>query len=88
MNDSLLSRPRNPDLVTTELRVENVPKALIDMLDACSAAHGGKRGPLVIRLLEEFAAREARKWIVIQRVLGGNSTIEELAGMDGRGDDE
>ena len=78
-----MSRPRNPDRPTTELVVSNFPKTVIDMLDAVSGNRGDKsRAPLVIEILEAWAAKEARKCIVVQRVIGSNAALLELAGME------
>ena len=78
-----MSRARNPDLPTSQLRVDEVPKWVLDMLDAVSMADGEKfRGPLVIAILEKWARQEARKHTLIARIVGGNQTISEFAGMD------
>lgn len=78
-----LSRARNPDRPNTELLVSGFPKEVIDMLDAVAHSRGQKsRGPLVIEILSAWAANEARKCILVQRVVGGNAALLELAGMD------
>ena len=83
MTDSALSRARNPDLPTSELRIDDVPKELLDMLDAVSLARGDKsRRSLVIEVLSEYARIKAREWTLIERVMGGNQTIRDLARMD------
>jgi hypothetical protein len=84
MSELSLSRARNPDLQTSELRIEDVPKRLLDMLDACSLDADGRSGrkALVISILEAWAQKEARKHILISRIVGDNRTISDLAGMD------
>lgn len=81
MSDPSMSRARNPELPTTELSVNGVPKVLVDMLDAASCAEGGKRGPLVILILTRWARKEARRATVMRRLVGGNPEFAELAGM-------
>ena len=77
-----MSRARNPDLPTSQLRVDEVPKWVLDMLDAVSMADGDKfRGPLVIAILEQWAKKEARKHTLIARIVGGNQTIADFAEM-------
>lgn len=81
--DTEFSRARNPDLPTSDLRVDGVPKELLDMLDAVSMARGEKsRGPLVIEILTSFAQKKALEWTLIERVIGSNQTIRDLAGID------
>lgn len=76
------SRARNPDLPTSQLRVDDVPKWVLDMLDAVSMADGEKfRGPLVIAILEAWARKEARKHTLIARIVGCNQTIADHADM-------
>lgn len=82
MTEPSLSRARNPDLPTTELSVNGVPKFIVDMLDAASIAERGKRGPLVISILMQWAKKEARRATVMHRVLGANPEFAELARMD------
>ena len=84
MSDLSMSRARNPELQTSELRIEDVPKRLIDMLDACSMGVDGRsaRKLLVISILEDWARTEARKHILISRIVGDNRTISDMAGMD------
>lgn len=80
----LFSRPRNPALESTELRVDGFPKDLIDMLDAVSLSAGEKhRGPLVIRIIEAWAQQEAHRWTVIERVMRSNPALRDLAGKRG-----
>jgi hypothetical protein len=82
MSDLSMSRARNPDLPTSQLRVDEVPKWVLDMLDAVSMAEGEKyRGPLVIAILEKWAKQEARKHTLIARIVGGNQSIAEFAEM-------
>ncbi len=58
------------------------PKPVIDFLDGVSHARGDKsRGPLVIEILEAWVRAKAREMIVVERVVGGNPAIRELAGM-------
>ena len=78
-HDVAFSRARNPELPTTELSVNGVPKVLVDMLDAVSLAERGKRGPLVIAILTAWAKKEARRATVMHRVLGANPEFAELA---------
>lgn len=85
--ESPFARARNPDLPTTELSVNGVPKVLVDMLDAASLSDGGKRGPLVIAILTKWARKEARRATVMHRVVGANPDFAELARMT-EGDDE
>ena len=82
MTEATFSRARNPDLPTTELSVNGVPKVLVDMLDAASLADGGKRGPLVISILTKWAKKEARRATVMHRVVGANPEFAELARME------
>jgi hypothetical protein len=77
-----LSRARNPNLEVTELRVEGVPKPIIDFIDGKSVARGDKRRDLVIEILAAWVRAEAREMIVVQRVVGGNPVLRELAGME------
>lgn len=78
-----LSRARNPNLEITELRVDAFPKPVIDFLDGVSHARGDKsRGPLVIEILEAWVRAKAREMIVVERVVGGNPALRELAGME------
>lgn len=80
---AMLSRARNPDLPTSELRVDDVPKELLDMLDAVSLARGDKsRRLLVIEVLTEYAKNKAREWTLIERVMGSNQAIRELARLE------
>lgn len=83
MENVSLSRPRNPDLAVSELQVSDFPKHLLDMLDAVSHARGDKsRRALVIDIVEAWAEKKAREWIVIDRVLGDAvvPAIPELIG--------
>ena len=53
------------------------------MLDAVSLARGDKsRRLLVIEVLSEFARMKAREWTLIQRLMGSNQAVQELAGME------
>lgn len=82
MSDLSMSRARNPELPTSQLRVDNVPKWVLDMLDEVSMAEGdASRGPLVISILERWAKQEARKHTLIARIVGGNQSIAEFAEM-------
>ena len=77
-----LSRARNPSLEVTELRVDGFPKSVINFLDGISAARGQKRGALVTEILEAWVCEKAREMIVVERVVGGNPAIRELAGIE------
>ena len=77
-----MSRPRNPASEAVQLVVGEVPVDVVGMLDAVSLAEGEKsRGPLVIRILQQWAAKEARRHTLIARVLHSNQTISALASM-------
>ena len=82
MNDTpALSRARNPDLETTELRVNDAPKDLVNFLDGVSHARGMTRNKLVIEVLEAWVRERAREMILVERVVGGNPVLRELAGL-------
>jgi hypothetical protein len=75
------SRPRNPARPVTELRVDGVPKELIDMLDAVSFARGDRsRAVLVIELLQQWSDRKAHEWSLIQSIVHSNRNVAEAAG--------
>lgn len=75
----LMSRERNPALSNTDLVVRGAPKVLIDVLDAQSIARGVSRRDVLVTLLQREAKRWAHEHIVAQRVLGGQSVMQELA---------
>ncbi len=83
MSDDLpmLSRARNPDLPNTDLHIRAVPKVLVDMLDAQGIPTGKSRREVLVRLLKREAKRWAHEQMVAQRVMGGNSVLEELASL-------
>ena len=76
-----MSRARNPELDTTELRVNDAPKALVDFLDGVSHARGMPRNKLVIEVIEAWVRERAREMILVERVVGGNPVVRELAGL-------
>lgn len=63
------------------MRLQGVPKVLIDYADARSMGLGISRTEFVVRLMQRDAKVWAHQQIVAQRILGGNSAVEELAGM-------
>ena len=65
----------------TDLVVRDVPKVLVDMLDAQGIPRGLSRREVLVRLLEREAKRWAHEQMVAQRVMGGNSVLAELAAM-------
>jgi hypothetical protein len=81
MSEVPFSRPRNPALEATELRVNDAPKPLVDFLDGVSHARGQTRNKLVIEILEAWVRERAREMIVVERVVGGNPVVRDLAGM-------
>ena len=76
------SRPRNPDLPTTQLRVDAIPKVLIDVIDGIARARGETRSSLVIDILEQWAQLRAREITFVQRIIRSNAEISELAGLE------
>lgn len=81
MDNPSQSRARNPALETTELRVSDAPKALVDFFDGVSHARGISRNKLVMEVLEAWVRQKAMEMIVVERVVGGNPVVRELAGM-------
>lgn len=81
MSDVSFSRPRNPALDSTEIRVADAPLALVNFLDGVSHARGIARNKLVIEILEAWVRERAREMIVVERVVGGNPVVRDLAGM-------
>lgn len=77
-----LSRQRNPALPNTDLYCRDIPKELVDMLDAQGIPLGISRREALIRLLRREAKRWAHEQIVAQRVMGGNSVLEQLAAAE------
>jgi hypothetical protein len=81
MSDSF-ARARNPDLELTTLRIDNFPKAYIDFIDGVSLARGdASRQTLVMEILEAYVRSKAQEMIVVQRCLGSNTSLAELAGI-------
>lgn len=78
-SDPLMSRERNPALSNTDLVVRGVPKVLIDVLDAKSIARGISRRDVLVQMLQREAKQFAHEHMVAQRVVGGQSVMQELA---------
>jgi hypothetical protein len=77
-----MSRARNPELETTELRIADFPRDILNFLDGKAHARNTTRNKLIVEALATVVAAEAREMIVVQRVVGGNPALRALAGME------
>lgn len=75
----MLSRARNPDSPSVELRLD-CPKETVLWLDAISMARGMDRGPLINEILAKWAMDERHHHMVVQRVVGINPGASESGG--------
>ena len=68
---------------SAELRAQ-VPRRLVDMLDAVSMARGCNRTELLVEVLDQWHRGRLREATLIQRVAGGKALPPESGGgLDG-----
>lgn len=61
--------------------MNDAPKDLVNFLDGVSHARGMTRNKLVVEVLEAWVRERAREMILVERVVGGNPVLRELAGL-------
>lgn len=76
-----MSRPRNPDAQTVELRF-HVPVEWACLMDGYSLGDEQARNALAKRIVSRWVKKEAHRAILIERTVGGNPGLSDLAGMD------
>lgn len=76
MDEPMFARSRNPSSSTVEIRFD-CSKETVMWLDAISMSEDKARGTLLNEILGEWAARQAHKRMVIDRVVGSNPTRAE-----------